>query len=86
MSRNEQELSERDLLIRLQSQIEDFKSYTREKFEAIEKNLDGLSELKTKVAVLEEKIMENTKFRLWIYGSIAAGVSSILIQVFKLLN
>ena len=80
------ELTERDLLIKLQSQLEDFKAYTKEKFENLESNLDGLSNLKTDVAVLKERTHENTRFRLWVYGAVTSSVISSVLAVYNMVK
>lgn len=78
---NERELSERDLLIRLEAQLRAFKEYTEKKFEDLEIKMIGISDIKTRVAVLESRAKSNDKFRNIVYGSIVASVLSIASSV-----
>lgn len=75
---NDRELSERDLLIRFSTEFKSFKEYVEKEFKEVKDKINGLSNLESKVAVLETKVKENDKFRYWIYGAILTSLISVI--------
>lgn len=78
------ELTQRDLLIKLSVQLQDFKEYTREKFEDLDRSISSISKIKTQVARIDERVRENTKLRTWVYGSLITGFISSALALISL--
>lgn len=78
-------LSERDLLIELRQDFKNFKEYVTQELKEIKDSANGVTHeyisLNTRVTVVEQKEKENTQFRLWVYGSIVAGIGSLVVTV-----
>lgn len=74
------ELSERDLLIGLVSDLRSFKEYTAKRFEDLERKMTGFTDFRDRLVALEVKVSENTKLRNWIYGAIITGLISIILS------
>lgn len=75
------DLSQRDLLIKLSTQLEELKLYTKDKFDELDDRLSGLSQIKTDVARLDERVKENSGFRLWVYGALATSILSTILAL-----
>lgn len=84
----ENKLSERDLLITLTAEFKSFKEYVTQELKEIKESAGSVTQeyikLNTRVTVVEQKEKENTRFRLWVYGSIVTGIGSLIITVINL--
>ena len=80
------ELSQRDLLIKIGTQLDSFKEYTKDKFESLEDRMGAYSLLKTQVARMDERVKENTKFRVLIYSSLIGNVVTGIMAFVALKN
>ncbi len=78
------ELTQRDLLIKLSIQLHEFKEYTKEKFDDLDKSISGISKIRTQVARIDERVRENTKLRSWVYGSLVTGFISASLALISL--
>lgn len=82
----EQELTQRDLLIKIGTEMAEFKKYTKESFDRLEESITGLLYLKTELARIDERVKENTRMRIWIYGALANSLLSTIIGMSALYN
>lgn len=72
---------DRDLLIKLGTQFDDFKEYTKERFNKIESMLNTFNEMGEDIATMKVQIKENTRMRIWMYAALISGIGSLAITV-----
>lgn len=76
----EENLTERDILIWLRSDFKSFKDYVTQELREIKAGADGANQkyesLTNKITILEQREIENTRLRIWVYGGLVATVVS----------
>lgn len=86
----EDKLSERDLLIELRSDFKSFKEYVTAELKEIKESANGSTkryiDLSNRVTIVEQKEIENTRLRLWIYGAIVTAIGSSIFTVINLVK
>ena len=64
----------------------EIKEYTKDKFESLEDRMGAYSLLKTQVARMDERVKENTKFRVLIYSSLIGNIVTGIMAFVALRN
>ena len=93
----DRELSERDLLITVSTQITElktevryFKDETKSRFDKIDDDNQRKTEVflgvNNKIASLEQRVEENSNFRKWTYSSIVSGIVAIILSAVGLIT
>ena len=82
-------LSERDLLIELRTDLKSFKEYAKEKFERLEGNLIKLDSIESDITEMKNDVNQNTRLRnkvqslsYWLVAELVA-IIGVLITVLK---
>lgn len=72
------ELSDRDLLIKLNTEVEFIKQMLDKLNERMSKREEIVSKLVVEVSALDERVEENTSWRKFVYGSIITSIASLI--------
>lgn len=75
--------TERDLLIQLDTKVEQLIKTVDSVLVKMDLRDELMDKMSIRVATVEEKVQENSKFRVWVYTSL---VSSLLAIISALLN
>lgn len=76
----EENLTERDILIGLRSDFKSFKEYVTQELREIKNGADGANQkyeaINNRITVVEQREIENTRLRIWVYGTLVATLVS----------
>lgn len=70
--------TERDLLIQLDTKVEQLIKTVDSVLTKMDLRDDLMDKMSVRVAKVEEKVQENTKFRVWVYTSLVGSLLSII--------